>query len=395
MHDRRKSKSKLRILLLVETSGIYGRRIIEGISRYALENGNWILFLEDRGLQDKEPYWLRNVQCDGIITRTIYRNAASIIENLNIPFVELLGDGKNFKADIYCDPESLAKMAGEHFLERNLRHFAFITIGQVWWAREYAEYFQSYLGERGYECQISPFARIKNAPSLPMIFESQTEHALVRWLRHLPKPIGLLCPSDTQAVFLANLCQTCGIDIPNEIAILGIGDNNLLCKTATPLISSIFVDGQKTGYEAAKLLLKRIEGDTEPALPIKISPSFVVARQSTDFIAVSDPDISKAAQFIRDQVADRITVNDVANHVHLSARTLNRKFQEHFGSTPEQEILRVRMEWAKSLLRDTSLGVREISEKIGYSTPEYFIRAFRLSAGMTPKQYRQTLQSGQ
>ena len=382
-------RKRKRILLLVETSGVYGRRIIEGVSRFALEQGDWTLFLEDRGLQDQQPRWLSNVQCDGLITRSVNIDAVKRTKTLGIPFVELLGDGELARAEVLFDSEQGGKLAADHFLERGLRHFAFFTFGHAWWSLEFGNYYKDYLLTKNYSCEISPFCSIDNAPSLPIVLGSKTEHAIVRWLRSLPKPIGLLCPSDTQAVFLANLCQVFEIAVPNEIAILGLGDHTTLCKTVTPPISSIFADGRQTGYRAAELLLFKMRKKTLPKLPIKIFPTSIVTRQSTDFFAVDDKEVALAAQFIRNHITDRIRVDDVAEHVQLSTRTLIRKFRQFFGRTPEQEILRTRMDYAKMLLRDTELTVNETAEKLGYLSAEYFIRAFRADCGMTPKQYRQ------
>lgn len=393
---RMRREKKKHILLLVETSRIYGRRIIEGISRFAIECPDWILFCEDRGLLDKEPFWLETVKCDGIITRTSNMKVAKILRRLKIPIVELHGDGVTAKVEVVCDAQALGKLAAEHFLERGVRHFGFFAIGKAWWSDEFGQFFKKFLSDHGWgACAISPFCRRKSELSLPMIFDANIVSSVVKWLRSLPKPIGMLCPSDSQAVFLANVCHLAELGVPHEIAILGVEDNAILCKTTSPPISSIYVDGRMTGYEAAKLLKLKMEGRALPPRPILIPPSFVVTRQSTDFIAVDDPDIAKAAQFIRDHEAIRIQVDDVAESVSLSRRTLNRKFQEFLCRTPEHEILRVRMEHAKKLLRETDLPVAVISENIGYPSVEYFIKAFRRNSGMSPKQYRLTLLSGE
>ncbi|MCL2118507.1 MAG: helix-turn-helix domain-containing protein [Planctomycetaceae bacterium] len=151
-------------------------------------------------------------------------------------------------------------------------------------------------------------------------------------------------------------------------------------------------DGRQIGYEAAVMLLRKMEGRPLPPLPVKIPPLTLVTRQSTDFIAVNDPDIAKAAQFIRDHALTRIQIDDVVRHVVLSRRTLTRKFQEHLGHTPEHEILRVRMEHAQQLLLSTALSIREVGISVGYPSVEYFIMAFRRRFGITPMQYRQKLE---
>ena len=390
---RRRTRTNKRILLLVETSRAFGRRVIEGISRFALEKGDWTIFLEDRGLFEKEPYWLRTMECNGVIVRTTNVKTTKILKELNIPVVELLGDGKTAKAEVCSDLELLGQMAAQHFRERGLQRFAFFSIGYAWWVAEVAEAFHLALAGKKSSCEIRSFFRQTNALSLAMVFESQAEREVVCWLESLPKPIGILCPTDTQAVFLSNICHLTGISVPNEIAILGIDNDAALCNAASHPISSIDIGGHQIGYEAAILLLQKMEKQPLPSLPVKIPPLTLMTRQSTDFIAVNDPDIAKAAQFIRDHALTRIQVDDVAKDVVLSRRTLTRKFQKYLGHTPEYEILRVRMEHAQKLLRNTSLSIREIGMSVGYPSVEYFIKAFRHRFGITPKQYRQKFES--
>lgn len=387
--NKKKNSTKKRILLLVETSRGFGRRVIEGIMRFALEKDNWMVFLEDRGLLGKEPYWLRKMECNGIIARTATPQTTRIFNELSIPVVELLGDGKTSKAEVYSDTNLLGQMAAEHFWERGLRQFAFFSIGYAWWVSEVAEAFRLALADKESSCEVKSFFRHANSLSLAMVFESQAERLVIRWLKSLPKPIGILCPTDAQAALLSNICHLVGISVPNEIAILGIDNDTTLCNATSSPISSIDNNGHQIGYEAAILLLEKMEMRSLPPLPIKIPPLSLVTRRSTDFLAINDPDIAQAAQFIRDHALTRIQVDDVAKNAVLSRRTLTRKFREYLGHTPEQEILRVRMEHAQKLLRSTNLPIREIGIYVGYPSVKYFIKAFCHRFGLTPKQYRQ------
>lgn len=389
MSAKFQGQTQKRILLLVETSRVYGRQIIRGISRYATENANWTLFFQDRGLLEQEPDWLRSAYCDGIISRTTNRAMARILKELSVPVVELHGDGELSTSDVLCDDALLGRMAAEHFLERGLRNFAFFTNGYAWWSEEFRLAFQAYLQRELYECFSCPLHKKTAALTLPMVMETRMEHEIVDWLRSLPKPIGILCPSDTQAIFLVNICRIIGIAVPNEIAVLGVENNDLLCSITSPAISSIYVDGTSTGYEAARLLHLKLQGKALPELPIKIAPSFVVMRQSTNFIAVEDLDIAQAAQYIREHAYRRIHVGEIAEHVNLSMRTLNRKFQSLLGHTLEKEIIRARMEHAQKLLRETTLPTSVIAKNMDYTSVEYFTKSFRRNCGLTPQQYRE------
>ncbi|MDR1964745.1 MAG: substrate-binding domain-containing protein [Planctomycetaceae bacterium] len=381
---------KKRILVLVETSRIYGRQIIEGITRYALEHGNWIIFLEDRGLEKKIP---RLVQChyDGIISRTVF--AESRLTTLQVPVVELLGDGVFRSSDILCDGNRLGVMASDYFQSKGLRHFGYFSTGQSWWSTQFYSAYSEHLATNGFSCLTNPFCRRKNDASLSLKVTDKTESRILHWLRAIPKPIGLFCPSDSQAVYLINLCQIAEIAVPHEIAILGVENNITLCNATSPTLSSIAVDGHQTGYQAAWLLDRKINKQVLPKIPILIPPIDVVARVSTDFITVADPDVAKALYFISQQVLLHITVQDIADAVDLSPRTLIRKFHESLGHTPEQELHRIRIERAKAILRNTNLSITKIGEQIGFTSTEYFVRNFRHTVKMTPKQYRLKFQN--
>lgn len=384
-------RKKKRILLLVETSRVFGREIIRGVTRFAVEDGSWALFLEDRGLVQKSGLRTHRFTYDGVIARTADEKSGKLIRQYNLPVVELLGDSLKNRSEILTSATAVGRMASCHFRDRGLRHFAFFSLGHCWWSSEFSEEYERRLNEDGFSCEICPFSRKKNDVSLPVSLSEGDEERIVKWIFSLPKPVGIFCPSDSHALFLINLCGVAEIKVPQEVAILGVENNETLCNAVSPALSSIAVNGLEIGYRAALLLRQKISGDKLPPLPIRIPPIQVVSRQSTDLVAISDPDISGAVQFIRDHVSDRITVDHVADHVGLSHRTLLRRFTETIGHSPEAEILKTRMDRAKLLLRKTDMTVSAIARSIGYLTSEYFIRAFRRECGMTPKKFRDSI----
>ena len=382
---------KKRILILIETSRIYGRQIIDGIVRYSLENGNWILFLEDRGLKKEDSHWLLQLKYDGIIARTIDAASRTFLDSFKVPLVEMLGDGKSRTSDVLCDGKLLGNMAAQHFFSMQLRNFAFFSTGYTWWSADFCENYRRCIEEHGFSCDVSPFSKKKSDASLPLLIRNGIETKIAEWLRALPKPVGVFCPSDSQAVYLVNLCQILEIAVPNEIAILGVENNATLCNATSPPLSSISVDGFEAGYQAAILLDKKINKKPLPKLPILIPPLDIVPRASTDSVAVADPDVAKALYFISQNDISRISVKDIADSVDLSHRTLIRRFHEVLGHSPESEIQRIRIERVKTLLRDTDLSVTKIAENLGYSSTEYLVRAFYKTMKMTPRRYREKI----
>lgn len=379
--------TKKRILLLVETSRCFGLQIIEGISRFSLERGQWTLFLEDRGVDERPQTWHQRFQYDGVICRSTSASSADSVRKMNVPFVELLGDGESTRPDVLCDGQALGEMAAEHLLSKGLKNFAYFSLGHNWWSLEFGQAFQETLARHDMPCEISPFSKRPGDAALHLSLRKNEELEIIEWLQQLPKPIGIFCPADGQAIFALNLCQISGISVPYEVAVLGVEDNATLCNCASPPLSSVTADGHEVGYQAAQLLDAKIRGTAITDIPIKVPPLYVTTRASTDFYALNDAEVVKALRYIGESTTLRISVDQIADHVGLSKRSLIRRFHRVLGRTPEEELHRVRMELAKTLLVETDLSVSKISERVGYLSPEYFIRVFRRECDMTPKEY--------
>ncbi|MDO4573822.1 MAG: DNA-binding transcriptional regulator [Planctomycetia bacterium] len=373
---------------MLETTFSYSLEIVRGISRYAKEQGNWVLFLVDQGPIKKVPSWIRSWQGEGMIIRSAKSEVSEQLSQRQIPMVELLGEHGECPSEVLSDEHQLGQMAAKHFQERGFRHYAWFSFGQTWWSRGFRQEYIQAVKEWGDNVHVSPFslrrAESVHAPN----FRPDQEKVLVRWLHDLPKPVGVFCPRDVNAIFLLNLCQMEGIAVPDEVAVLGVGDNQILCESTTPTLSSIDPNGQQTGYQAARLLDEKMRGNPLPELPIWIPPAGVTTRQSTDAIAVEHPDFTQALRFIRENATRRISVQEVADHLCVSRRTLLRWFQEYLRRSPEEEMIRVRMERARLLLRETGLSIEKVGLQVGYPLVEHFIRAFREFHGKTPRQYR-------
>jgi LacI family transcriptional regulator len=207
------------------------------------------------------------------------------------------------------------------------------------------------------------------------------------WLRKLPRPIGILTPGDLHAVHLLDTCRELRIAVPEEMAILGRGNDATICDTVRPTLSSLDLDARRIGYEAARLLDRKMAGEPTPEV-VSISPVGVTVRQSTDLMIIEDADVVQALQYIRDFACTDIDVPRVAEHVGVSRRVLERRFFQYIGRTPKTEIMRMRIERAKMLLAKTDQSREVIAQKCGFASPEYFSKAFRRMVGMKPLAYR-------
>jgi LacI family transcriptional regulator len=380
----RKKRRSPHILLLVEMSRAYGRGIIEGIARFAQENGPWSIQFEERALDSEPPVGLKSWQGDGIIVRTSNRKLLDLLKATQLPLIDLFADRWSLSPEIRPDMDAAGKMAADHLIDYGHRHVAYFTFEEAMWTKLTRDGFHKALKDRGFDC--NSFDAMETKQTVPVWRESERPR-VVEWLQSLPKPIGIYTAGDLHAVRLLEICRENQIAVPEEISILGCGNDSVICETAQPTLSSLDLDPRRIGFEAAKLLDRKLKGK-----PIKdgasIPPSHIAVRQSTDHIAVEDPRIVQAILFIRNNACEGIDVSRVAEEVGISRVLLDRQFRARLGRTPKAEILRFQIEKAKSLLAKTDHSGKSIALKCGFATLAYFTKAFRREVGATPIEFR-------
>jgi LacI family transcriptional regulator len=383
--DSRARRTIPRILLMVETSRTYGREVAEGIARYALENGPWSIQFEERGLDSTPPEWIKEWRGDGIITRTANMRLAKLLWATKLPLVELLGGIKIGTPHIRTDIHLGGRMILEHFLNCGLRRFAHFTYEDTWWIRMQREAFYKAVEERGYRCHV--YEAPRSDLTVP-VWHERYRPRLIKWIRSLPRPIGIYAAIDLHAARLLDICQEINVAVPEEVAIVGVGNDPVICETVRPTLSSLDLDARRVGYEAAKMLDRKMAGEPSGDT-LYIPPSHVAVRQSTDVTVVDDPDLAQAMRYIRENACLGIDVDHVAEVIGMSRRVLERRFHQHLGSTPKAEIMRIKIEHAKTLLARTDKTIESIVRKSGFNSAIYFTMAFRREVGTTPHAYRQ------
>ncbi|MDR0336156.1 MAG: DNA-binding transcriptional regulator [Planctomycetaceae bacterium] len=388
MTKQKTFSKKKNVLILIETSRSFGRDLIQGITKYVSETRQWNHFLCDQFMAIRNTKSLKQWEGHGLIARVHDQNLKKFYDEFTGKKINLSADGKTSPRYVCLDNEECGRMAANHFLQRGYRHFAFFSMGHTPWSQYRYECFRSALSAHGIDCQLCPQARQKNTYMLPTLWWKGLEYSVTAWIESLPKPVAIFCAYDNHAFYLVNLCNISGISVPENVAILGVDNDESLCLATAPPISSINPNAKQIGYEAAKLLDLMMNRQSLPPLPVVVPPAHIVTRQSTDIIAVDNPLLVKALQFIRTEISNRILVSDVARELNVSKGTLNNLFRRYLNCSPIEEILRVRMEWAKELLRDSSYSVASISNMLGYETPEYFSRAFSREVKMAPMKYR-------
>ncbi len=378
---------KKEVLLVVETSRAFGRGLLQGISQYILEHGDWTVHIEDRGLLEAAPGWLKKWNGDGIISRTASFSQAEMLRKLGKPTVELLGNGLNIVAEVRNDETQVASVVVEHFQQAGLTRIGFFAVGNAWWSQLRQEALISEAERLRMKVDCFLAAGQGNRVFYPP-WEPWYDAAMLHWLKRLPKPSGIWSVSDALAIRLLEGCRRLGIAVPEEIAILGTTNDTLLCNVLTPPLSSVDLNSTRIGYVAAERLARKMSGKTVLSPLELIAPIGIVPRQSTDIVAFADAEIAEALRFIRENATQNISVDQVAAEIHVSRSTLQRRFRRLVGKTVEKEIMRVRMERAQRLLRETQFSLAGIALKTGFATVDYFVQAFRRENGLTPHQYR-------
>lgn len=378
----------LRVALLVETSTSWGSQIVRGVAEYSRRHGPWSLYLEPRGRYE-QPSLPGGWHGDGVIARVTSRALAVQIRRRSLPAV-------NVSWFPYCGPtlarciideQVCARQALRHFMDRGFRHFAYVpAAGRPQTADPLGKAFcetvaAARLGCRCYSYRPSDVAR-----------PDRQSADLDAWLRGLPKPVGVLAFSDAQGRQLTEACRTCPLRVPEEVAVLGGEYDELMSAVSDPPLSSLDFAPQRVGFEAARLLERMISGSPCPRQPVRIAPLGIVARRSTDTLAVEDDSVSRAIRYIRAQFHRPIQVEDLLREVNVSRRALEQRFQAHLGRSPAAEIRRLRLHHAQQLLADTSAAIPRVAAESGFTSPESLARTFRQAFGISPTAYRQRKQ---
>ncbi|QEG33932.1 XylR family transcriptional regulator [Bythopirellula goksoeyrii] len=376
-----------RVALDVETSRTYGRGILRGISKYLLSSRPWSIYIEQHELTGDVNRLLSRWDGDGIITRQLSPEAKSIIESRDISAIDLSNFLPPMGIHRICSADrAIGRLGAQHFIERGFRNFACCEYQGQYWSQQRTKGFVEGIEFSNYECKVyeQPF-RVQAQKW------NQDQDSLAKWLAALPKPVAVLATNDLLGHHVLDACSRAELLVPEQIAVLGVDDDDLICNLTNPPMSSIILDTERIGFEAAKSLdkLMQREGPVPNEKEMLEIPSLGIAvRQSTDSYAVPDPEVARALRYIREHACEGATVQDVLDHLQVSRSWLERSFREYFGRSPKTEIRNVQIERCKELLRMTDLSLDCIARLAGYKHTEYMGVVFKRETGMTPGSYR-------
>ncbi|MFT5105833.1 MAG: LacI family transcriptional regulator [Verrucomicrobiales bacterium] len=363
--------------LMIESLSGYGSPILKGISRYAQQKNDWRIAFFDRERRELADL-LASWEGDGIICTAVDQRFGDAALGRKIPVVNvaaLIDEPKLLT--VIGDDHAAGRMGAEFFLDRGFQNFGFIRRrDSSRYAKNRSDGFSDRLAENGFKAESISLS------------QGNADSELVEWIGSLPRPLALLGAIDRLGATALEACWKLDLKVPEEVAVLGIGNHEQMCELCSPNLSSVHLDMERRGYEAAALLDRTLNNEPRPEEAILIQPAHVVERHSTDIFAFEDDDLVSALRFIRDGATKTIRVSDVVAVTKLSRRSLEGRFAKHLDRTIHEEIWRSHFDLAQRMLTSSDLGLQEVAERSGFRTASSLINLFGKHKGMTPKEYR-------
>ena len=374
-----------RVAVLIEASNAYGRGLLSGIHRHVREHDPWTIILPEHGRGLPPLEMLARWRGDGVIARietpAIADAVGKLHRKLGIPVIDVsaarLLDGVPY---VETDDAAIARLAADHFIERDFRHLAYLGDDRFRWSRNRCDAFVASAGQGRTVTVYEPPRRIRPG--------SGDDDAIEAWLASLPKPVGLLACYDIRGRQALDACRRAGLSVPDQVAVLGVDDDELLCGLSSPPLSSVIPDSSSAGRLAAELLDALLRGERLERDEWLLPPVGIATRQSTDVLAIDDELVVAAVRFIREHACEGIKVADVVRGLGTGRRALESRFARRVGHTPHEEIARVQFRRVEQLLAETDLSLATIAARAGFRHTEYLTVAFTRRYGVSPSRWR-------
>lgn len=376
-----------KVILLIDTARAYGRGLLRGIAKYSDLHGPWIFywkapFYREPAGQHVKLSRLKKLDADSIIMRE--QKETEKILAMGLPTI-ISPYSRRFSGlpNIIPDDIAIARMAAEHLLNLGLRYFAYCGFEDMFALRNRGEIFRKMVADAGLRTYVykEPKSRAKR--------QWEVEQSIMaEWLRSLPKPVGVMACNDDRGRQVIEACKIAGLHVPEEVAVIGVDYDDLVCSLSNPPLSSIALNFERAGYEAAELLAQLMAGKKPGNQTIVVPPTHIVARQSTDVLEVEDYHVARAVRFIRQHAKEPIQVEDVVSVAGISRRGLERRFRRVLSRSVLDEIRRVHVEQVTRMLMETNLSIAQIALTLGYTGVAHISRYFRREKGMSALEYR-------
>ena len=377
----------MNLLFITDFTEQFAYRLLKGILEYSQETEPWMVFkmpveykrqIGIEGLAD----WAQEHFIDVIIGQfdpgddvALFgrRGIIALAQDYIVKFKEI--------PNITADYDGTGAMAAKRFLSRGFQNFGFVGYGGVCWSDERCEGYRKELEKAGFGVHIYDKQRIESLWDFDM-------PSLSEWLISLPKPIAIMACDDNQGNIVIQACNACAIKVPSEVAILGVDNDEILCNMSVPSLSSINVDIERGGYEAARLAAMMIYHPSYKWEDIVLHPMNIVTRTSSNVFATKDPAILKTLQYIGENIERKIDVSDVMAQVPLSRRLLELRFRKETGTTIYQYITNLRIDRFAQLLISSNDSIADIAARMDEPDTKSISRRFLAIKGCTPSEFR-------
>jgi LacI family transcriptional regulator len=380
-----------RVALILGQDLGFCRGVLRGVQSFANRHESWIF--RDAAPVPEVIAPLREWNPAGIIAHLFDQSLADELLRLGKPVVNVTSTLAELKVPLVeVDHLAVGKMAARYFLDAGFRNFGYFGSRTAGFSHDRERGFCETVEAAGHRC-LSCYAEYLPRPALGGSW-LEIDEQVKGWLLSLPKPVAIFASNDVPARELAEVCRLLNLQVPEEVALLGVDNDELECGLAYPPLSSIAIPSERVGFEAAAILSQMMAGKPPPAQPLFLPPKAVVVRQSSDVVAVEDPDLSAVLRFIRQHAAEPITVETILAHVPVSRRKLERTFSRVMNRTILDEIRRVRIERVKRLLSTTDLQMPAIATQAGFESARRLATVFRQMTGITPTDYRNQFRRG-
>jgi LacI family transcriptional regulator len=362
---------------------------VVGIEDYARRHGDWAI-LAGPSKSFPSVTQLKGWPGDGVIAMLATPDDARAARRLRVPLVDISA----MLADtglprVLNDQQAIGRLAAGELLKCDVRHFACYGLRDAWFSEQRCQGFVGELADKGHSCAVLQTAGAFGSKGDWRGWQDE----LCRWLATIPRPFGLMAVDDVLARIVGDACRRLKLHVPHDVALIGVDNNRIVCETAQPTLSSVALNAREVGYRAAELLDALMSGRSAPKREILVAPTGVVARESTDRMAVGDPELGRAVRYIRQHIGEPFSMETLLRELGLSRRWLEYRFRQRYGRSPHAYICEARVERAKQLLRDVhEPSLDEIAKQCGLRRSRSLCVLFQRITGVTPSEYRRGFQ---
>lgn len=379
----------LQIGLFVDASRAYGRGIFEGVAAFVENREDWVILTHARPEVNALPAWIKKSRLDAIIAYIPNRTLHRSIQELGIPAVDVHGRYRSPSIPlIESSAASIVRLGVEFFGYAGFEHLAYCGFPGVFFSDQREEAFRAQLAQLRRKAHIftSPVAE-ELGEDLYEFEKSNVDDSLAEWLQSLPKPVAVLACNDIRGGQVINACRQAGIKVPEEVAVMGVDNDELIWRLCRPTLSSIEPDVKRIGFLAAQMIDDQLQG--KPVLEVQqVQPRGLLQRASTDAVIAEHPVVVAAARLLRDSKHSDASVERISKLMGVSRSTLDKFFLKDLGRSVASEIGRIRLQRAQDLLRHTEMPLSEVARRCGFASDTYFCRFFKRVTGETPNSFR-------